>query len=60
MIIASFSITGMTCLYRTIADEGFHAADFNLIRNIYSFTIASVWLKIAGNKPVVEFPSDRK
>ena len=60
MIFAAVSMTGMTCMYRTIAVEGFHAADFNLIRNMYSFIIACVWLKITGNRPVVEFPFDMK
>ena len=60
MIFAAVSVTGMTCMYRTIAVEGFAASDFNLVRNMYSFVIACIWLIVTGNKPVVEFPFDKE
>ena len=58
--MASLAVTGMTCFYRIIAEEGFHAADFNLFRNAYSFLISLIWLQIDGNKPWTNFPSHKR
>lgn len=45
MNIAAFSTTGMTATYRIIASD-FHAAEFNLIRNICSLIAACIWCAV--------------
>ena len=52
MNLFAISATGMTSTYRIIAEEGFHAADFNLLRNFFSITIAIIWCAIAGINPI--------
>mmetsp|Transcript_22585 Transcript_22585/g.27925 ORF Transcript_22585/g.27925 Transcript_22585/m.27925 type:complete len:120 (-) Transcript_22585:835-1194(-) len=58
--IQSMTVTGMTAFYRVIAKEGFHTADFFLIRNIFLLTVGLVWSCIAGVHPIKHFPSEKK
>ena len=51
MNISAASATGMTASYRVAAEGGFHAADFNLIRNVLSFCIAMIWCWWMGYGP---------
>ena len=60
MNVAALCSTGMTVTYRVIAKEGFHAADYNLYRNVLSFTVIIVWLWIAAQNPFKLFPRERK
>lgn len=60
MNICAVCATGMTGTYRIIANEGFHAADFNLLRNILLVTIAIIWCSIVGVHPIKQFPWNKK
>lgn len=59
MNIAAFSTTGMTATYRIVASD-FHAAEFNLFRNICSLIAACIWCAVQGYNPIKLFPSDKK
>ena len=60
MNMAALCCVGMTSSYRVIAREGFHAAELNLVRNGFSFTVAIIWCLINKTNPLSQFPSDKK
>ena len=60
MNISAACATGMTASYRIAAEGGFHAADFNLIRNVLSFCISVIWCCSMGYGPIKLFPSHNK
>mmetsp|Transcript_37287 Transcript_37287/g.49054 ORF Transcript_37287/g.49054 Transcript_37287/m.49054 type:complete len:87 (-) Transcript_37287:333-593(-) len=60
MNIAALCATGLTSTYRIIAKEGFHAADFNLLRNFLAITVAIIWCACIKANPIKQFPSARK
>ena len=59
MNIAAFANTGLVASYRIIAPE-FHAAEFNLIRNICGLFFSSLWCAFLGYNPIKLFPRDKK
>ena len=52
--------TAMTATFRLIAQEGFHAIDYNLVRNVQGLFLAAIWLFVAGQNPLTLFPRDQK
>lgn len=60
MNIATFSATGMSASYRIIANEGFHPAELNLMRNALTFLVSLIWCYFTGLNPLKEFPLDKK
>ena len=59
MNIAAFSTTAMTATYRIVGRD-FHAAEFNLLRNMISLIAACIWCACSGYNPLKLFPSDKK
>ena len=59
MNIAAFCNTGLTATYRTIAED-FHAAEFNLMRNVTGLLASSIWCACYGYSPLRQFPKDKK
>ena len=60
MNLFAICATGMTSTYRIIAEEGFNAADFNLLRNLLAITVAIIWCAIVRVNPIKQFPSTKK
>lgn len=51
--------TFITGLFRIVAKEGFHQADFNLYRNVLALIVAIVWCLIAKVNPFKDVPRNR-
>ena len=60
MNLCNICVTGMTASFRTIEEEGFHPADFHLIRSTLSIVLAAVWCACSGINPIKQFPSTKK
>ena len=60
MNIAALSNTGLTATYRIIAEQGFHPADFNLIRNFWSLFLSLIWCYFIGVNPLNSLPKDKR
>ena len=60
MNIAALTTTMLTASFRVIAEEGFHPAEFNLMRNLLSFVAACIWCATMGYNPIKLFPSEKK
>ena len=60
MNISVLCNTGMAAMYRIIAREGFHPADYNLYRNAISFSFACIWIVCIQRNPFKEFPYESK
>ena len=60
MNIATFSATGTAATYRTIAREGFHPAELNLMRNSIAFFVSIIWCYFTDTNPFNAFPTEKK
>ena len=60
MNLQAISATAMTATFRLIAQEGFHAVDYNLVRNIQGLFLAGIWLLVTCQNPLKLFPWDQK
>ena len=57
MNFAALSTTGMMASFKYIAAEGYHAADFNLLRNVVGLLITTIWTRVLiGLNPFKTFP----
>ena len=60
MSLSTFFGTCMAATYKVIAVEGFHIAEFTVMRNISSLMIASIWCCFSGYHPLKLFPWNKK
>ena len=60
MSLSTFFGTCMAATYKVIAVEGFHIAEFTVMRNISSLVIASIWCCFSGYQPLKLFPWNNK
>ena len=60
MSLSTFFGTCMAATYKVIAVEGFHIAEFTVMRNITSLLIASIWCCYSGYRPLKLFPWTKK
>ena len=56
MNFAALCTTGMMASFKYIAAEGYHAADFNMLRNVVGLIITTIWTVLIGLNPFKTFP----
>ena len=57
MNFAALSNTGMMASFKYIAAEGYHVADFNMLRNVVGLIITTIWTTVLiGQNPYKTFP----
>lgn len=60
MNVAALTTTAMAATFRVVAEQGFHPAEFNLLRNIMALICACIWCYSSGYNPLKMFPWENK